>query len=134
MPRNVNCYCAPCNITREVICDADSTIRCPTCHTPMEQRWWERGRQRETVWAKAEWATVFRKPDGSYKFPGRADVPTPEGCERITIKSDREMAQVEQAAGVRSERRWFDRGSGSGFDTRDLPPVPDMTGITIKAR
>lgn len=88
----------------------------------MEQQWWARRSRNATVWHQSEWATVFRKPDGSYSFPARADKATPQGCERITIRSDAEMAQVERAAGVRSERRWYDRGSGSGFDDQHTPP------------
>ncbi len=89
----------------------------------MLQHWWARSNQRATVWDKSEWATVFKKPDGSYSFPAIADKPTPPDCERITIKSDAEMARVEKAANVRSERRWFDKGSGNGHDDKLAPVV-----------
>jgi hypothetical protein len=122
--RNVVCYCPVCDRETDVLCREDDRIRCPWCEIEMEQHWWKRRTQQATVWDKSEWATVFKKPDGSFSFPARADKPTPEGCERITIRSDAEMARVERESGTRNERRWFDRGSAGGFDTQDLPALP----------
>ena len=133
MARNVTCLC-PMGCEFDVIAAVDAEVFCPEHKLPSEQQWWRRSSQRETVWDRSEWATVFKASDGKYRFPGRADAPTPAGYARITIKSDADMARVEHEAGVRSERRWFDRGSGNGHDTRDLPPLPDLSGITIRQR
>jgi hypothetical protein len=122
--RNVVCYCSACDTRRDVICREDDVVNCYVCSSPMEQHWWERQPRQATVWNPNEWATVFKKPDGTFSFPMKADKPTPPGCERITIRSDAEMARIERAARVRSERRWFDSGSGGGHDTEDLPPLP----------
>jgi hypothetical protein len=93
-----------------------------------EQQWWKRRSQTATVWHPDETAVVFKKPDGTYSFPGRNDKPTPPGCERIEIRSDRDMARLEAAAGVRSEARWFDRGSGRGHDGDEtMRPAPRPT-------
>lgn len=80
---------------------------CP--HEPIRSRF-------STEWHPSESITVFRKPDGTYSYPMRSDKPTPPGCERVVIRSDRELAKHEQQANVLSERRWFDKGSGKGFD------------------
>lgn len=69
----------------------------------------------------AEWddhtaVTVFRKPDGSYSYPMRADAPTPSGYERVTLRSMQALQRFEKQAGVRSHMAWFDEGSGRGHD------------------
>lgn len=121
--RNTQVFCPTCNIHSDLICRDDDTPTCRTCQSPLEQQWWVRRSQLETVWGKDEMAVVFRKPDGTYSFPARNDKPTPEGYERVEIRSDREMARVEREAGVQSERRWYDQGSG-GSHERPLAPVP----------
>lgn len=67
-------------------------------------------------WRPSEEVVVFRKPNGEFSFPTRNDKPTPPGCERLTARSDRELAAIEHLTSTRSEVRWFDRGSGRGFD------------------
>lgn len=122
--RNVVCFCPVCDREKDMICREREHVPCPWCGIEMEQRWWLRVSQKATVWDQHEWATVFKDRDGKFSFPARADKPTPEGYERITIKSDVEMARVEREANVRSERRWFNSGSGSGHDTQELPELP----------
>lgn len=114
------CFCPVCNKERDVVCRERDSVPCSWCGMEMEQHWWKRRAQIATVWDQREWATVFKKPDGSYSFPMKSDKPTPEGCERITVRSDAEMARVEREAGVLSERRWFNSGSGDGHDTSPL--------------
>lgn len=128
MKRLVVVHCPGCDVDREAICDEDETLYCQHCGTLCEQHWWKRSVKRDTVWHKDEWAVVFRKADGTFRYPGRNDLPTPEGCERVTIRTDAEMAKHEQEAGVRSERRWFDRGSGNGHDGDEtMAPLPRPT-------
>lgn len=115
MPRMSNCHCASCDKTFERICEPHEIVVCE-CGAACEQRWWERSSNRGGEWHPSETAVVFKKADGTYSFPARADKPTPAGCERIEIRSDRQMAAIEKAANVRSERRWYDSGSGRGFD------------------
>lgn len=81
----------------------------------MEQRWWERSAQRRTQWDEKDSVVVFRKPNGEFSFPARNDKATPEGCERLVARSDREVAALERMTGTKNERRWFD-SNGRGFD------------------
>lgn len=121
--RNTVCYCPTCNRETDKVCRENDTVLC-TCGTAMEQHWWKRTTRDATVWHPSEWATVFRKPDGTFSYPMKAEKPTPAGCERIIIRSDADAARHESESGTRMERRWFDYGSGNGFDTRPLPELP----------
>lgn len=125
MARMVYCLC-PLEHEFEAMCDPDAEVLCPEHLIPCQQLWWQPSRRRAaTVWDKSEWAYVDRKADGSYSFPMRPDLkPPPEGYERITVKSDQEMARVEREAKVRSERRWYDKGSGQGFDDHTPSHLP----------
>ena len=90
----------------------------------MEQQWWKRHPRDNTQWDEKDAVVVFRKPDGSYSYPARNDKATPPGCQRIVMRSLREVERHEREAGVRSEIAHFDRGSGNGFDTKPLPHLP----------
>jgi hypothetical protein len=122
--RNVVCYCPRCDRERDVICREDDIVPCPTCHAAMEQRWWQRITRDNTQWSEKDAVVVFRKPDGTFSYPAVNTKPTPEGCERIVMRSLREVEAHERSAGVRSEIAWYDRGSGNGHDSKDLPPLP----------
>lgn len=104
-----------------------------TCFTDKLQRYKVRydpsplGRLLNAVWDVSESAVVFKKPDGTYSFPTRNDKPTPPGYERVEIRSDADMARIERDAGVQSERRWFDPGSGREHE-KELAPVPRRSG------
>ena len=106
-------YARPCNECRcNCFTDAEHRAACP------------RGRATFTAWDMKDAVVVFKKPDGTFSYPARNDKKTPPGCERITMRSLREVERHERVAGVRSEIVHFDRGSGNGFDTRDLPRLP----------
>jgi hypothetical protein len=125
MARMVNCHCLLCLTTTELICEADAPIQCKTCGSLMEQRWWERSTPRSrTQWDEKDAVVVFRKPDGSYSYPAVNTKPTPPGCERLVMRSLREVEKFERSAGVRNEAMWFDR-NGRGFD--DGIPTPRST-------
>jgi len=97
---------------------------CPLDKVEMEQHWWKRTTRDNTQWSEADSIVVFKKPDGTFSYPAVNTKPTPDGCERIVMRSLREVERHEREAGVRSEIAHFDRGSGNGFDTRDLPRLP----------
>jgi hypothetical protein len=122
--RNVVCYCAPCDRERDIICREQDTLHCSECGALMEQRWWQRITRDNTQWSEKDAVVVFRKPDGTFSYPAVNTKPTPEGCERIVMRSLREVEAHERSAGVRSEIAWYDRGSGNGHDSKDLPPLP----------
>lgn len=81
----------------------------------MEQVLLPRQRKR-TQWDERDAVVVFRKPDGTYSYPAVNNKPTPQGCERIVMRSLREVEAFEKRANVRSEIAWYDRGSGRGHD------------------
>lgn len=127
MRRLVNCYCSKCDITHEIICDEDAIVKCAQCHGPLEQRWWEKARvQDRTQWDEKDAVVVFRKPDGTFSFPARNDKPTPEGCERIVARSDKEVAAIERMTGTLNAARWHDNTDANSFDTGPLPPLPSL--------
>lgn len=122
--RNVVCYCKVCDRERDVICRETDTIYCESCKAEMEQHWWKRQSRQSTQWDEKDAVVVFRKPDGSYSYPAVNTKPTPDGCERIVMRSLREVEAHERVANVRSEIAWFDRGTANGHDTKSLPPLP----------
>lgn len=89
---------------------------------------WECGKEMETVykvrkkpnvqWSDKDAVLIFKKPDGSYSYPGRNDKATPTGYERIYLRSLREVEAHEKKANVRSEVAWFDKGTGRGHDDK----------------
>ena len=122
MPRNVDLHCPGCEtLVLDQLLDVDALgPACPTCAMCMEQVWWTQRRKRRP----AQWldpAVVYVNPEASdpalrTRYPGRNDQPTPDGYERVEIRSDAQMGQFERAHGVLNESRWFDRGTGRGFD------------------
>ena len=79
-------------------------------------------RQANTAFGSNETAVIWEHPGtGDTKWPGRNDAPMPtryqqQGYVRRELRSDADFARLERDKGVRSERRWFDRGSGRSFD------------------
>jgi hypothetical protein len=90
----------------------------------MDQHWWKRTTRNRTEWDEKDAVVVFKKPDGTFSYPAINSKPTPEGCERIVMRSLREVEAHERIANVRSEIAWFDRGTANGFDTQSLPELP----------
>lgn len=122
--RNVVVYCPVCNRESDRICRENETVLCDWCGIAMEQHWWKRATRDNTQWDEKDAVVVFKKPDGTYSYPAVNTKPTPPGCERITMRSLREVERHEREAGVLSEIAHFDRGSGNGHDTRPLPELP----------
>lgn len=91
------------------------------CYGSMEHLFLPQSRS-YAQWSDKDAVVVYKKPDGSYSYPGRNDLPTPQGCERVVMRSLREVQQFEKTSGTRSEMAWFDKGSGRGFD--DIPQEP----------
>jgi len=118
------CHCHVCDRDVDRICRERDIVLCDWCGIAMEQHWWKRQSRDNTQWDEKDAVVVFRKPDGNYSYPARNDKPTPEVCERIVMRSLREVERHEREAGVLSEIAHFDRGSGNGHDTKSLPPLP----------
>lgn len=122
--RNVVCHCPACDKETDRICREQEIVFCNWCGLAMEQRWWLRTAARDAQWSDADAVVVFKKPNGSFSYPARNDKKTPEGCERVVMRSLREVERHEKEAGVLSEIAHFDRGSANGHDTKDLPSLP----------
>lgn len=122
--RMVVCYCPVCDKEKDVLCREQQKVACEWCGMEVEQHWWKRKARASTQWAEKDSVVVFRKRDGSYSYPAVNTKHTPDGCERIVMRSLREVERHEREAGVRSEIAHFDVGSGNGHDTRELPPLP----------
>jgi uncharacterized protein YijF (DUF1287 family) len=67
-------------------------------------------------WDDKTAVVVFRDAQGKIRYPGRNDLPTPAGCERVVMRSLREVEAFEKKEKVHSEMAWFDKGSGRSFD------------------
>lgn len=85
------------------------------CHGIMSHLFLPSSR-RYSQWSDRDMVVVFRKPDGTLSYPMVNDKPTPHGCERIEMRSLREVEKFEKQNGVRSEMAWFDKGSGRGHE------------------
>lgn len=70
-------------------------------------------RIRNAEWSDRDSVVVFKDAKGQLRYPGRNDLPTPQGCARIVMKSLREVERFERQYGVRNEAAWYDSGSGT---------------------
>jgi hypothetical protein len=83
-------------------------------------------------WGDKDAVVVFRTPSGEIKYPMRNDAPTPPNCERVTMRSLREVESFERQHNVRSEFAWYDKGSGRGHD--DGEPQPKTGSMSREQR
>jgi len=90
---------------------------------------------RNAGWSDKDAVVVFRKPDGTISYPATNLKPTPAGCERIVMKSLREVEQFEKRNHVICEAAHYDSGNGvptiDHIDTR--PPVQERERAFMKA-
>lgn len=126
MRRLVILHCTPCNISTEAMCEEDEEYCCATCGSPCEQQWWARSPRDRTQADEKDSVVVFRKPDGTYAYPAVNTKPTPEGCERIVLRTAAEVERHEREAGVRNESLWFNSGNGCDGDSTMRPVAPRM--------
>lgn len=91
-----------------VHCKTDKSSR---CRGVMEQVFLS-ARGRSAGWSDKDAVVVFKKPDGSISYPGRNDAATPKGCERVVMRSLREVERFEKDNGVRCEAMHFNKGNG----------------------
>lgn len=123
MRRLVDIYCGVCDLLYESICEEDAAVNCRQCGGPAEQRWWPSRRRERTQVDEKDAVVVFRKPDGTFSYPAVNTKPTPEGCERLVLRSAAEVEKFERLAGVRNESLWFNNGNGCDGDST-MRPVP----------
>lgn len=82
----------------------DRFVPCVTCDRRAERVWLSRGERRFLERP----IVLHRHADGQWGVPGRADVPTPPGAERVEIRSmqeyNRVMKQMNAEEGARTAR------------------------------
>ena len=116
MPRMLDLVCSECHLEMPdffvmTVPDRIIHFRCGGEMTPI----FTAPGSRPAAWRDQDAVVVFRKPDGTYSYPMTNTQRTPAGCERVVMKSLREVERFEQAAGVLNEAMHFDR-NGRGFD------------------
>ena len=79
--------------------------KCPECGKRAQQVWLAR---RSVHRQLSDPIVVHRLADGSYSFPGRSDVPTPKGAERIEMRTmgeyQREFRRINQDFASKASR------------------------------
>ena len=74
-------------------------------------------RQKNAQWSDKDASVVYRRAeDGKIIYPATNDQPTPPGCERIVMRSLKEIERFEKKKKGRKEAAWYDRGSGRGAE------------------
>ena len=83
---------------------------------------WQASHQHDAVVHKSERTALYYSPkEKKWQYPATNNQPIPDrlrkrGYERVEFSSLHSIKQHEKQANVRSERAWFDKGSGRGFD------------------
>lgn len=118
MPRMLDVECEKCGaqardifvmrVPEEVIHFGDAG----ECMGTMEEVLLPRS-ARHAGWSDGDAVVVFRKADGSLSYPMRNDSATPAGCERVVMKSLREVERFEKEHGVRCEAMHYNSGNGA---------------------
>ena len=121
-PRLLDLEC-PCgfSVTDFYVTSPDVRVVHFDCHQQMEVVL--KSPHRPAQWSDRDAVVVFRDSTGKIRYPARNDVPTPRGCERVEMRSLREVQKFEREHNVRNEAAWFDKGSGRGFDSIADPVI-----------
>lgn len=117
-PRMLDYDCHVCGhqIRDQLFMEVPNVYPCPQCGAAMDRAWYVLRRER-TQWDERDAVVVFRKPDGSIVYPGQNTARTPSGCERVVMRSLREVDKFEREHNVVNERMHFDR-NGRGMDDK----------------
>ena len=115
MPKFLDLEC-PCGaeVTDMFVMKVPEHVYHLECGKEMEPVY--RVRKRDAQWSDRDAVVIFQKADGTFAYPGQNTARTPANCERIVLRSLREVEAHEKKANVRSEMAWFDKGTGRGFD------------------
>lgn len=114
--------CSKCGKTR-LNCDAsvDGSTHMPNCYGKWEILWQSTSARDAAVHSKERTALLYSPKERKWQYPATNDQPVPDrlrkrGYERVEFSSLRSIEQHEKRTGTRSEKAWFDSGSGRGFD------------------
>ena len=116
MPRLVDLVCKVCGKEEHdkffmIIPDA---FQCGEGGGKCDEVWWGARKNRDAQWGDHDAVVVFRDGvTGKIRYPGRNDVPTPAGYERVVMRSLREVESFEKQAKVTCEAMHYDSGSGT---------------------
>ncbi len=96
------CLNAQCGDRTELIvpvAERNNSPSCPTCQGPMQRIYIAPG----VPATHCEAILVFKAADGSFKFPGRNDAPTPNGCTRLELQPVEARRVLRQASAQERE-------------------------------
>ena len=122
MPALHNMACSACGLVQMDIPLASEHKKCRGCKKGRMEILWQTHYHRDAAVHAKERATLYYSPrEGKWQYPARADQPVPDrllkrGYERVEFSSLRSLEQHGKQTGAMSERAYFDRGSGRGFD------------------
>ena len=122
MPALHNMTCSACGLAQVDVPVSAEGKRCRGCHKGRMEILWSTHYQRDAaVHSKERTALFYSAKEKKFSYPGRNDQPVPDrlvkrGYERVEFSSLRSIEQHERQTGTRSEKAWFDSGSGRGFD------------------
>lgn len=123
MPALHDMICSSCHFEfRDIPVDKAGTRSMCNCVGGRLEILWRTSHQRDAaVHSKERTALYYSAKEGKWQYPGSNDQPVPDrlkrrGYERVEFNSLRDIERHEKQAGVRSEKAWFDAGTGRGFD------------------
>ena len=116
MPRLVDLVCKVCGKEEhdKFFMILPDEFQCGACGGVCDEIWWGAGSGRDAQWSERDAVVVFINPaTGKPRYPGRNDLPTPAGYERVTMRSLREVEAFERQHKVTCEAMHYDSGSGT---------------------
>lgn len=122
MPALHDMVCSACGQIKKNLHLENNGRRCPQCRKGHMEILWSTHYQRDAAVHTSERTALFYSAkEKKFSYPGRNDQPVPgrlkkRGYERVEFPSLRAIEQHERQTNTRSERAWFDKGSGRSFD------------------
>ena len=122
MPALHDMACSACGLVQLNIPVTSEGKRCRGCKGGRMEILWSTHYQRDAAVHTTERTALFYSAkEKKFSYPGRNDQPVPErlqkrGYERVEFSSLRSLEQHGKQTGAMSERAYFDKGSGRGFD------------------
>lgn len=126
-------HCPTCNETMRDFALQSSwdlrDLRHFSCGSPVEVI--SGSRQHHAAVHQRESCVVFRDASGKIRYPTSNTAPTPPGCERVELRSWRELQQFSREHNVRNELEGYEHSGSTGrgfesepgFDGRPVAPM-----------
>lgn len=122
MPVLHDMACSACGVVRLNSRLAVEGKRCMTCRKGRFEILWQTHYQRDAAVHTSERAALlYSAKEKKWSYPATNSQAIPDrlrkrGYERVELPSLRALEQHGKQTGAISERAWFDKGSGKGFD------------------